>query len=226
MKRIFFVTALMLVFAQVCFAATSTLERSTADSQARQSFELRAVDGKIFDVRIVGDNEKSLTDWFWAQDDEIYSGDYFAYLAAKNSSTFELQNVQLFANNYGGEHPQRINLTRANRDGCYKVTGVNGLPDLLVSKIQITGGGFFDVKIFAVKNGRLQELKIQSADGKLRNGRDTGFDPITYLDDGTLSVPWWTNAPNQEGRYVTVYMLDAENLILTPAYTNKIWSPR
>ena len=58
MKRIFFVTALMIVFAQLCFAATSTLNRSDADSQARQSFELRAVDGKIFDVRIVGDNEK------------------------------------------------------------------------------------------------------------------------------------------------------------------------
>ena len=55
MRRIFFVTALVILFAHVCFAA-STLNRSEADSQARQSFTLRCVEGNSFDVRIVGDD--------------------------------------------------------------------------------------------------------------------------------------------------------------------------
>ena len=223
MKRIFFVTALLILFAHVCYAAT--LDRSTADSQARQSFTLRCVEGNYFDVRIVGDGETILSDWFWAHGDTIYAADYSVYLGDENSSTLTRQDVELFANNYGGEHPQRINVTRPNRDGFYVVRGVNGLPDLLVSQIQITGGGYFDMKIFVVKNGRLQELKFQNREGKLQNHRDTITTPTTYLDDGTISVPWHTNAVPDVGRYVTVYMFDADNLILIPAYTNKTWSP-
>ena len=221
MRRIFFVTALLFVFAQLCYAEPSTLNRSEADSRSRQSFTLRSVEGKIFDVYIVGDGETILTDWLWAFDDTIFAGDYSVYLGDANSDTFTRQDVELFANNYGGEHPQRINVTQPNRDGCHKVTGINVLPDLLVSKIQITGGGFFDMKIFVVKNGRLQALRF-SGDGNFKTSRDTGFEPTTYRDDGTISVPWWTNAPGSEGRYVTFYKLDADNLILSPLRTEKI----
>ena len=225
MRRIFFATTtFVLLFAQICYAAT-TLNRSDADSRARQSFSLRSVEGEMYDLRIVGDGETVLTDWLWALDDTIFAGDYSAYLCDANSDTFTRQDVELFANNFGGEHPQRINVTRDNRDGCHKVTGVNGLPDLLVSKIQITGGGFFDMKIFVVKNGRLQTLQFPG-DGSFKTSRDTGFEPTTYRDDGTISVPWWTNAPGSEGRYVTFYRLDADNLTLSPLRTEKTWSPQ
>lgn len=225
MKRIFFVTALMIVFAQLCFAATSTLNRSDADSQARQSFELRAVDGKIFDVRIVGDDEKLVTDWFRAPEDTIYAGDYSAYLTAANSDTFSRQDVELFADDHDKNYPQRINVTRDNHDGFYFVRGVNNLPDLLVSKIQITSFAFA-VKIFVVKDGRLQLVKFQNDKGTLQDSRDSDFRPMTYLDDGTISLTWHTNTVPDVGTYATVYMLDADNLILIPAYTKNIWSPQ
>ena len=225
MKK-FFIVACMILFAHICCAAPSTIDRSTADTTARQSFELRSVEGNYFDVYIVGDNEKILDDWLWANGDTIYAGDYSAYLGAENSSSLARQSVELFADNYGDKHPQRINVTRDNRDGCCVVRGVNGLPDLLVSKIQITGGGYFAVKIFVVKNGQLQAVKFQNDDGKLQDDRDTIFKPITYLDDGTISLPWHTNVVPQAGSYVTVYMFDADNLILIPAYTKNIWSPK
>ena len=225
MRRIFFVTALLILFTHVCYA--STLDKSVADSQARQSFTLRSVEGKIFDVRIVGDGETVLTDWLWGNDDTIYAADYSAYLGDANSDTLTRQDVELFANNYGGEHPQRINVTRPNRDGFYKIMGVNGLPDLLVSQIQVTGGGYFDMKIFVVKSGRLQLVRFLDDDKKtLRESFNTYSKPATYLDDGTLSIPWHTNAMPAAGSYETVYMFDADNLILIPAYTKKTWSPR
>ena len=93
-------------------------------------------------------------------------------------------------------------------------------PDLLVSKIQITGGVVFDVKVFVVKDGKLRTVKFLN-EGNLGDARDTGFEPITYLGDGKISVPWWTNAPGSEGRYRTIYNLDVENLILVPSYTKK-----
>lgn len=187
---------------------------------ARKNFELRAVEGKIYSVRIVGRDEERLHDWLWAQGDEIYSGKYSAYLAAKNSSTFALQDAELFADAYSKTESQRINVTRSNRDGFHKVSGVKNLPDLLISKIQITGGGVFNVKIFVVKDGKLRHVKF-SDDGNFRDAHDTGFEPITYLGDGKISLPWWTNAPGSEGRYVTVYRFDTDNLILFPAYTRK-----
>ncbi len=221
MKRIFFVTALLILCAHVCFAA-STLNRSEADSQARQSFTLRSVEGNSFDVRIVGDGETILTDWFWALDETIYAGDYSAYLGAANSDTFTRQDVELFADSYG-EHPQRINATRDNRDGFCKVTGVNNLPDLLVSKIQVTGGGYFEMKVFAVKNGRLQAVQFLGRDKKAVHASfNTISTPVKYLDNGTLSIPWHTNAAPDAGTYETVCMFDADNLILIPAYTNKL----
>ena len=222
MKK-FFIAAWMIFFAaQVCCAAPSTIDRSTADSTARQSFELRSVEGNYFDVYIVGENENILDDWLWANGDTIYAGDYSAYLGTENSATLARQNVELFADNYGDKHPQRINVTRDNRDGCYVVRGVNGLPDLLVCKIQITGGGYFAVKIFVVKDGRLQAVKFQNDKGTLQDDRDTTPKSITYLDDGTISLPWHTNVAEVAGSYVTIYMFDADNLILIPAYTNKL----
>ena len=221
MRRIFFVTALLILCAHVCFAA-STLNRSEADSQARQSFTLRSVEGSFFDVRIVGDGETILTDWLWALDETIYAGDYSAYLGAANSDTFTRQDVELFADSYG-EHPQRINATRDNRDGFCKVTGVNNLPDLLVSKIQVTGGGYFEMKVFAVKNGRLQAVQFLGRDKKsVHASFNTISTPVKYLDNGTLSIPWHTNAAPEAGTYETVCMFDADNLILIPAYTNKL----
>lgn len=222
MRKIFLLVFMFLFAAQICHAApTQSMQRETAGSNARKSFELRSVEGKIYGVRIVGYGEKILDDWLWAQGDKIYSGEYFAYLAEKNSSTFALQDVKLFADAYSAADSQRINVSRDNRDGFYKVISVKNFPDLLVSKIQITGGGVFNVKIFVVKTGKIQTVKFLN-EGNLGDARDTGFEPITYLGDGKISVPWWTNAPGSEGRYITVYRFDVDNLILIPAYTKKI----
>ena len=228
MKKFFIVTALLMLFAaQICYAAPQSLDRATANSRARQLFEINSAEGVWHSVYIVGEDEKLLTDWTWAPGDRIWTGNYFAYVGQKNSSTFALQNVELFAKARYDEHSQRINVTRSNRDGFIRVKGVRGLPDLLVSKIQVTGGGYFDMKVFVVKDGRLQLVKFLGEDKKtLSDTFNTVGTPMTYLDNGTLSVPWHTNAAPDAGSYVTVYMLDVENLILIPAYTNKISSPR
>ena len=174
---------------------------------------------------IIGEDEKLLSDWIWASNDRIWTGNYFAYVGQKNSSAFTLQNVALFDSR--DKDNQRINVTRSNHDGFHRVKGVRGLPDMLVSKIQVTGGGYFDMKVFVVKNGRLQLVKFLGDDKKtLSDVFNTVGTPMTYLDNGTLSVPWHTNAAPDAGSYVTVYMLDVENLILIPAYTNKVSSPR
>ena len=221
--RKFFIGALIILFAaQIGYAAPQTLDRATADSKARQTFELISAEGDSYSVRIIGENEKLLTDWFWAAGDKIWTGNYFAYIARRESSTLTLQDVQVFAQNFNSEHPQRVNATLANRDGVHLVTGLNGMPDLLISKIQITGGGVFDVKIFVVKNGRLQQVKFIGDNGKLQDGRDSTSRPTVYLNDGTISVPWHTNVAPAAGSYDTVYMFDIDNLILIPAYTKKL----
>ena len=221
--RKFFTAVLIILFAaQIGYAAPQTLDRATADSRARQTFELISTEGDSYSVRIIGEDEKLLTDWFWAKGDKIWTGNYFAYIARRESSTLTLQDVQVFAQNFNSEHPQRVNATLANRDGVHLVTGLNGMPDLLISKIQITGGGVFDVKIFVVKNGRLQQVKFIGDNGKLQDGRDSTARPTVYLADGTISVPWHTNVAPAAGSYDTVYMFDLNNLILIPAYTKKL----
>lgn len=229
MKKFFIATALLILFAaQICYAAPQSLDRATANSRARQLFEINSAEGVWHSVYIVGENEKLLHDWIWAPGDRIWTGNYFAYVGQKNSSTFALQNVELFGS-YGhvGDVYQRINVTRSNRDGFIRVKGVRGLPDLLVSKIQVTGGGYFEMKVFAVKNGHLQLVRFLDDDKKtLHDTFNTVGSPMTYLDNGTLAVPWHTNAMPGAGSYETVYMFDVENLILIPAYTNKLSSPR
>ena len=229
MKKFFIVTALLILFAaQICYAAPQSLDRATANSQARQLFEINSAEGVWHSVYIIGEDEKLLHDWVWAPGDRIWTGNYFAYIGQKNSSTFALQNVELFAKARYDEHSQRINVTRSNHDGFIRVKGVRGLPDLLVSKIQVTGGGYFEMKVFAVKGGQLQLVRFLDDDKKtLRDTFSTVGSPMTYLDNGTLAVPWHTNATRSvAGFYETVYMFDVENLILIPAYTNRVSSPR
>ena len=222
MKKIFYVTALLIIFAaQICSAAPAEIDRTSANFQARQSFTLTSVEGDKYSVCIVGEDEKILEDWLWAQGDKIFSGNYSAYIGKENSATLTLQDAKLFADAYSAEDAQRINVTQLDRDGFYRVKGKYGLPDLLVSKIQITGGGYFATKIFVVKDGRLQLVKFYDAK-KLQDSRDTVSAPIAYRDDATIGVPWHTNAAPDAGSYVTAYMFDLDNLILSPAYTNKV----
>ena len=221
MKKFFVILFLFLFTAQVCQAEPPlTMEKTTAKSHARQSFNLRSVEGAWYEVYIVGEREKLLVDWLWAPNDEIFTADYHVYLGSDNQSKLSLQNVEFFGR-YDKDN-QRINMTRPNRDGFHRVEGVNGMPDLLISKIQVTGGGYFDMKVFAVKNGRLHLVKFLNKDNQtLYENFNTTSVPTTYLDNGTLYVPWHTNAMPGAGAYVTVYMLDIDNLILIPAYTNK-----
>ena len=226
MKRFLTVAFLILLSAQVCSAVPpQSLDKASVDTRARKVFELNSVEGIWHSVYIIGENEKILNDWIWAPNDKVWTGNYFAYVGQGLSSTFTLQNIELF-DRYG-KNNQRINMTRPNRDGFYIVKGVCGLPDLFISKIQITGGGYFNMKVFVIKDGRFQLVRFLDNDKKtLREAFSTIGSPTTYLDNGTLSVPWHTNVTPDAGSYVTVYMLDVENLILIPAYTNKIQSPR
>ena len=223
MKK-FFTVALMILFAaNICRAAPASIDKTTANFQARQSFMLTSAEGDKYDVYIIGEDEKILYDWLWAQGDKIFSGNYFAYINKINSATLNLQDVKLFADIHSAENAQRVNVTQLDRDGFYRVKCRGNLPDLLVSKIQVTGGGHFAMKIFAVKNGRLQAVQILDDDKKFLHATfDTISTPVKYLDNGTLSIPWHTNVMPGAGSYETIYMLDADNLILIPAYTNKL----
>ncbi|MBQ7454243.1 MAG: hypothetical protein IJS69_04250 [Selenomonadaceae bacterium] len=227
MKK-FFTVALMILFAaNICRAAPASIDKTTANFQARQSFMLTSAEGDKYDVYIIGEDEKILYDWLWAQGDKIFSGNYFAYINKINSATLNLQDVKLFADIHSAENAQRVNVTQLDRDGFYRVKCRGNLPDLLVSKIQITGGGAFAVKIFVVKDGRLQQVKFigdkfNGNVGKIQDSRDSTSNPIICNDDGTISVPWHSNVAGIAGSYITVYMLDVDNLILSPAYTNKL----
>ena len=68
-------------------------------SRARVSFCMESVEGILYDVYIVGENEERLDKWVWRQHDneeEIWCGAYYAYIKPQDATEPVMQSVYLF----------------------------------------------------------------------------------------------------------------------------------
>ena len=220
MKKFLWIMLLTLILnLGVIFSSIASAE----EYDARLRLLANSVDDVLYEIYIIGSNEQLLdSDWIWREHDkynEIYKGDYYAFITPATESNLKKQNVHLFGDLGGATSEGRINVLNNTRDGVYVVQGKAGQPDLIVSKIQQSGGGQFESRIFVIKDGSLQLLKLMDKDRRFTENTYTGFKNINYLDDGTIAIHWWTNDAMTAGKYTTVYMLDIKNLVLIGAYT-------
>ena len=226
-KFLLAIAVLISLISGICSAneIPNSMDKSQAARSSRVSFIMNSVEGAAFDVYIVGFNEHLLgrDSYNWETGDQIFTADYRAYLSRVNDSRVTLQDVKLFGLSRipGG----KINRSKYDGSGIYIVKGKHGLSDLLVSTVMATATGFFNAKVFVIRENELKLVRFMSADDNLT--RDESFvshNRMEYLDDGTLRVPWWTNAGTREerGNYETIYMLDVQNLVLISSYTNKL----
>ena len=237
MKRIIgLILFLLVVGINSAFAfLPGSVSTEEASSRARVTFLMNSVENMPYNVYIVGENEKLLgSNWGWRQQnvhEEIWAGKYYAYINESNGSVAARQPVSLFreetyASNNNSWPPQRINVHYPNYDGFYVVKGKMGQPDILVCTSRETGGGYFSARVFVIKDGFMKLVRFMDQEQSTKETIMIGFDRIYYLDDGTLAVPWWTNAGRGSfgggaGKYTTVYMMDIGNLILISSYTNR-----
>ena len=160
--------------------------------------------------------------------DNAWNGDYYFYVAPTDSSEVLGQNIHPFGRKaYEWDQKsqfgyQRIDLDDLNRTGVYVLKGVAGLPDLLVSTRQTTGGGALSIRVFYIQNEQIHQLRFMDKSQRMTESFEFAYKPLRYLDDGTICLSWWSNVGENKGVYDTVYMLDLQNAILMEAYTQKI----
>lgn len=213
----------------------TSIDKSIIASKARLSFLMSSVEKINYDVYIVGYNERTIgsKDWIWAHDPYgiIYAGDYFPYITPTTSNQAPaLQYLYLFGSeryiadhNNNNTYPnQRISTDGNTYDQIYIAHSNHGEPDILVSTIQAYGGGMTESRCFIIKNGKMQLLRFMNKSQEIRECFYTNIKHIYYLNDGTVAVPWWTNAGEHRGGHLSVYMLDTVNNILIESYTNYI----
>ncbi len=215
-------------------APTVQEEKSSIPSRARVIFHMESIEGIPYDVYIVGENEELVDkNWLWRQRDkneEIWCGAYYAYIKPQGETELVLQSVYLFdewiypeCNPEARKKWQRINIQYPNCDGFYTVKGIEAnQPDILVCTRRLTGGGAFGVRLFIIKDDVLQLVRFMKENENIIDSHIAGFNFLEYAEDGTLAVPWWTNAKPNAGVYTTFYDLDVDDLILSPVSTIKV----
>lgn len=111
-------------------AESTPTDNLPVSSRTRLSFCMESVEGILYDVYIVGENEERLDKWVWRQHDkeeEIWCGIYYAYMGEHDASEPVLQSVYLFDEKCYPEHnpnaktKQRINVQYPHLDGFYLV---------------------------------------------------------------------------------------------------------
>lgn len=194
-----------------------------AMQKARVSLAMKSVEGTLYDLYLISDDEQYLGGhYFWAKDpyESNYQGHYTAYLAPSGNNVPAQQQAVDFST-------QRRNGTRStlvisgsggNRNGFYVAPGKAGMPDILILTQRMTGGGSFLTTAYLIKEGSLQPLRYMNKNRYITKGHSAGFKKLHYLDDGTFAVPWWSNARPGGGRFITVYMLDVKDRLLVEAY--------
>ena len=236
MKKVLFGLALMA--AALCtantsesYAAASVITESAAMEKSRVSYLMNGTDGKMYNLYIVGENEKfcggKMPGWKRTDYDQVYSAtSYWAYISEMNDSNAILQNVDLFGKK-SPNHPEYINRTDPTyMAGVYVIKGVQGQPDILVSARQ-SSASYVDYRFFAIKNGILRPMKFMSSSSQETRLVLLGTHSEPYeKEDGTLAFPWFRRGAISEdgrkipgGNFVSVYMPDFTNLILIHAYT-------
>ena len=238
MKKVLFGLALMA--AALCtantsesYAAASVITESAAMEKSRVSYLMNGTDGKMYNLYIVGENEKfcggKMPGWKRTDYDQVYSAtSYWAYISEMNDSNAILQNVNLFGKK-SSNYPEYINRTDPTyMGGVYIIKGVQGQPDILVTACQ-TSASFVTYRVFAIKNGVLYPMKVINDTNQETMTNLVGIHRKPYgMDDGTYAFPWFrrgmwkqdgTKIPG--GNFTSVYMADFTNLMLIHAYTYK-----
>ncbi len=206
------------------YAFQNVVSDSSIAERAALSYLMYGTDGTAYNLYIVGDGEKfarSSAAWKRTPDDRIYTAkSYDVYISGTGDSIPKYQPVKLFGDTKGS--PEYMNLTDPTyTSGCYLIKGKNSQPDILVSALQMTGGGFVDYRFFIIKDGIFKQMQLMSDNQRTRLVTIGTHKRPYELDDGTVAIPWFRQAPKEYGGgdYISVYMPDYTNLILIHGYT-------
>lgn len=227
-SMVFFTLLVFLGISQI-FAALYSLPDINAAQQSRLSFLMHGTDGVAYNVYIIGDGESYAgrsAPWSYNAGDLIYKAKaYYAYISKVNEDSAVMQSVELFGANTTGHYEYINPIKPSHTGGIYLIKGVNNQPDILVSAMQMTGGGFVDYRYFAVKDGHLQQMKLMSSEQSTRLVSMGRINSMPYaVADGTIAVPWFRQRQGgitDFGNFTSVYMPDYQNLILIFAYSYK-----
>jgi hypothetical protein len=228
--RIMLLAAAGCLAGSLAYAAPASLPDADAMQKARVSYAMTGTDGSTSNVYIIGENESFTgagnTTWRTGEWDQIYSASrYNAYVSPINSDYAVLQDASLFTSLYGSSPgTYRFNLTDPSYSGgAFLIEGVNGQPDILVTAKQESAGGV-SYRFFVIRNGKLTPMKIMFENRQTAYNM-TGTHHRPYgLADGTVAVPWFkqrTMDSPSHGSFITVFMPDFTNAILTSAYVVK-----
>lgn len=218
--------AFLLLSGNLAYATYMQLPDTVAIGVARLSYVMHDAKGEIYNLYIIGDNERFVgarnTTWRNTENDQIYeAAPYHVYVTGPNSDTAIVQDVDIFGDRDKANSTERLNLTNPTyQSGIYLIKGVNGQPDILVSATQMSAS-FVDYRFFAIKNGKLRAMKLMFGDQRTSTKMSGIHTPAYGLDDGTIAIPWFqSRIPGQvkAGRFISVFMPDFTNMILIYSY--------
>ena len=149
-----FGAALLLLISNMAFAApATTMSKQDAATRARMTLAMKSVDGQLYDVYAISDNEYLMGDSYqWRQYntyEENWKGNFYLYIANQSDANAMQQRVNLFDEHYKSESNASkfiVNTTYPNYNGFYIVQGKAGMPDVLIHTIRESGGGFFSIR--------------------------------------------------------------------------------
>lgn len=209
------------------YAFQNVVSDSSIAERATLSYLMYGTDGTAYNLYIVGEGEKfagSSAAWKRTPDDRIYMAkSYDVYISGTGDSIPKYQPVKLFGDTKG--RSEYMNLTDPTyTSGCYLIKGKNSQPDILVSALQMTGGGFVDYRFFVIKDGIFKQMQLMSDNQQTRLVTIGTHKRPYELDDGTVAIPWFRQRTIEPGggnfgNYISVYMPDYTNLILIHGYT-------
>ncbi len=209
---------LVIMTSSVFAMIPETMDIQTAERRSMETLLINSINGTRYELFLISDNARYQQQYLFEKNG-IYVGDFYVYLARLGDDTAFLQKK------IGPFHT--LDCDGLTRNGCYVITSNAGMPDVLENVSRVTGGGGYDTRFFAIKDGRLRAIIFMNQNRKIQKSpfwidlyRET--EPVRYLDDGTFYIHWWTNAWPEVGSYKAVYMFDYQNLIMIEAYTYKM----
>ncbi|MCF2601929.1 hypothetical protein I6E26_10335 [Anaerovibrio lipolyticus] len=225
MKKIFSILICLLTVCSVVFATpVDKMTKLQALNAARMHFALKSVEGIVYNVYIISDDEEYIGNkYFWAESqfEENWQGHYHIYIAPQNKpDEIVRQDVALEKNRPYHRSTMILNITSPTLNGFYIIKGKQDWPDFLFFKQRACGSSSFSSSTFAIKHGKVQEIEYQNVDGEIftpNNGRKSPY----YTAEGDIAFPWWTNALETRGSYITVYRFDKTKMLLQALYTVK-----
>lgn len=218
-RKICFMAVMVLaIMTSTVFAMIpDTMDVQTAMNRSYETLLINSVDGTKYNVFLISDNAK-YTEKYLFEENGIYAGDFYVYLARVGDETAFLQkHITPF---------RTVDTDGLTPNGCFVITSKTGMPDILENISRSSGGGGYSAWFYVIKDNRLQKIQFMDQNRKIKRGPFSldeyrEREAARYLDDGTFYIHWWTNAWPDVGTYKTVYMFDYKNLIMIKAYTYK-----